>query len=44
MMKEANALQKPIMVRTSLDDNRPEWTKKTVYEKRLCHLFHRSIH
>lgn len=32
-MKEAHALQKPILIRTSLDDNRPDWTKKTVYEK-----------
>ena len=33
MMKEAHAMQKPMLVRTSLDDNRPDWTKKTVYEK-----------
>ena len=32
-MKEAYQIQKPIVVRTSEDDNRPEWTQKTVFEK-----------
>ena len=32
-MKEAHQVQEPIVVRTSEDDNRPEWTQKTVFEK-----------
>jgi hypothetical protein len=31
-VEEAYEIQKPIQVRTSLDDNRPEWTKKTSFE------------
>ena len=33
MLKEAHAMQKPMLVRTSLDDSRPDWTKRTVYDK-----------
>ena len=32
-MKEAYQIQKPIIVQTSLDDDRPEWTQRTVFEK-----------
>jgi hypothetical protein len=32
-IKEAYQIQKPIVVRTSLDDDRPEWTQRTVFEK-----------
>jgi hypothetical protein len=32
-MKEAYQIQKPIVVRTSLDDDRPQWTQNTVFEK-----------
>ena len=31
-LKEASQIQ-PIIVQTSLDDDRPEWTQKTVFEK-----------
>ena len=32
-VKEAYELQKPIEISNSIKDGRPEWTKKTVYEK-----------
>ena len=32
-LKEAYQIQKPIVVRTSLDDDRPQWTQNTVFEK-----------
>jgi hypothetical protein len=32
-LKEAYEIQKPIVVRTSLDDDRPQWTQNTVFEK-----------
>jgi len=32
-IKEAYQIQEPIVVRTSEDDDRPEWTQKTVFEK-----------
>ena len=32
-MKEEYQIQKPIVVRTSLDDDRPQWTQNTVFEK-----------
>jgi len=31
-LKEAYEIQKPIVVRTSLDDDRPQWTQNTVFE------------
>jgi hypothetical protein len=31
-MKEAYQIQKPIVVRTSLDGDRPQWTQNTVFE------------
>lgn len=31
-LKEAYQIQKPIVVRTSLDDDRPQWTQNTVFE------------
>ena len=33
-MKEAYQIQKPIVVQTSEDDDRPEWTRKSVFEKK----------
>ena len=32
-LKQAYELSKPIVVRTSLDDKRPQWTNKTVFEQ-----------
>lgn len=32
-LKEEYQIQKPIIVRTSLDDDRPQWTQNTVFEK-----------
>ena len=32
-LKEAYQIQKPIVVRTSLDDDRPQWTQNTLFEK-----------
>ena len=32
-MKEAYQIQEPIVVRTSEDDDRPEWTQMTVFER-----------
>jgi hypothetical protein len=32
-VKEAYELQKPVVVQTSKDDERPDWTKKTVFEE-----------
>ena len=32
-MKETYELQKPVLIRTSDDDNRPKWTHNTVFEK-----------
>jgi len=32
-VKEAYELQKPIVVQTSKDDDRPDWTKRTVFEE-----------
>jgi hypothetical protein len=33
-IKEAYQIQEPIVVRTSNDDDRPEWTQKPVFEKK----------
>jgi hypothetical protein len=32
-LKEEYQIQKPIVIRTSLDDDRPQWTQNTVFEK-----------
>ena len=32
-LKEEYQIQKPIIVRTSFDDDRPQWTQNTVFEK-----------
>ena len=32
-MKKTYELQKPVLIRTSEDDNRPQWTHNTVFEK-----------
>ena len=32
-LREEYQIQKPIVVRTSLDDDRPQWTQNTVFEK-----------
>ena len=32
-LKEEYQIQQPIIVRTSLDDDRPQWTQSTVFEK-----------
>jgi hypothetical protein len=33
MLQETNDYQAPVMIRTSEDDNRPDWTKQAVFEQ-----------